>query len=250
MIDVNVTLGRWPFRRLPWDSTATLAAELKRRGVRQAWAGHFDGVFHRDTSAANDRLAEACHRYREGFLLPFGAANPSAPGWSEDLRRCREVHAMPGIRLHPGYHGYALDSPALRDFLLAATSFRLVVQLSVQLEDERTHHPRMRVPAMPLGPLLPLVDSVPGLRLVLLNHNRQLLPAALRELAATGRLCWDIAMREGVGGVADLAAAVGPGRVLFGSHAPFQYWESAELKLKESAFEPSVTATSSILWEK
>jgi len=67
MIDVNVSLGPWPFRRFPGDTPSDLVARLKRRGVTQAWAGSFEGVFHRDTSAANARLAKTQYCSLYGF---------------------------------------------------------------------------------------------------------------------------------------------------------------------------------------
>ena len=59
IIDVNVNLSRWPFRRVPCDETPRLVEALRRGGVQQAWAGTLDGLFHRDVAAANARLAES-----------------------------------------------------------------------------------------------------------------------------------------------------------------------------------------------
>src|SRR5690349_15363341 len=50
LVDVNVYLSRWPFRRPPGDETPALVAELRRQGVEQAWAGSFDAPLHRDVA--------------------------------------------------------------------------------------------------------------------------------------------------------------------------------------------------------
>jgi hypothetical protein len=234
IVDTNVSLGLWPFRRVPGDTPVDLVARLKRRGVVQAWAGSYDGVFHRDLSSANERLAKTCETAGSGFLLPFGAVNPNSPGWREDLRRCHEVHRMPGIRVHPNYHSYGLDHPAFAELLSEAHGRGLMVQTVLALEDERTQHQLMRVPPVDAAPLAGLVSKLSGLRLLILNRQRNPVGEGLRNLASAGEVYFDFAMTEGAGCVEELASTVSVERVVFGSHAPFQYFESALLKIKEA----------------
>jgi hypothetical protein len=235
LIDVNVSLSRWPCRRLPLDETTALVAHLRQCGVKQAWAGSFDGLLHRNLGAVNARLADECRRHGEGMLIPFGSVNPMLPDWEEDLRRCAREHRMPGIRLHPGYHGYKLDDPALARLLRLAVRERLVVQLVLSMEDERMMNPFLRAPAVDPGPLAELVKQNAGLRLMLLNTRSPLSVASLTALGGAGEVYLEIAMLEGVAGIERLLARMPTARLCFGSHAPFYCFESALLKLRESA---------------
>ena len=236
MIDVNVSLSRWPFRRLVGDEPESLVSGLRKRNVTQAWTGSFDGIFHKDLTSANARLANDCRRYGSGMLLPVGSINPKLPDWQEDLRRCHEEHKMPAIRLHPNYHGYDLKDRAFSDVLHQAAARRLVVQLVCSMEDERTQNPLMRVAAVDLSPLPDLLKNEPGTRLVVLNSNPTHNLDQLEKLMSAGNVCLDIAMVEGVGGVARLAQKISIQRVVFGSNYPLYYFESAMLKVRESGF--------------
>jgi uncharacterized protein len=193
LIDTNVSLGHWPFRRIPLDATSALVAKLRAHGVAQAWAGSFDALLHKDISAVNTRLTEDCRRHGRDLLVPFGAVNLALPGWEEDLLRCHHEHRMPGVRLYPNYHGYTLDTPAFARLLELAAA-----------------------------------------RVQLLNAFRTLRGKPVLDLAARG-MRFEIATLEGVEGIARLLAQIPGDRLCFGSHSPFFYFESAKLKLQESA---------------
>lgn len=234
MIDVNVSLSRWPCRRLLHDALPKLVEKLRQVGVTQAWAGSFDGLLHKDIGAVNVRLAKDCRQAPRGLLRPFGTVNPMLPDWREDLRRCHEVQRMRGIRLHPNYHGYQLDHPLFAELLALAAKRGLLVQLAVRVEDPRMQHPLMRVPDVDTKPLADLVTNCPQLQLVLLNSLQILRGDALKSLVATGRVHFEIATLEGVAGIARVLEQIPLNRLLFGSHFPLFILESAVLKLRES----------------
>ncbi|MBX6311402.1 MAG: amidohydrolase family protein [Isosphaeraceae bacterium] len=238
MIDVNIFLSRWPFRRLPQDEPEALVRKLRAQGVEQAWAGSFEALLHEDLAAVNTRLVETCRQYGDGLLVPFGAVNPRLPGWREDLNRCQEDHGMPGVRLHPDYHGYALDDPIFQELLEAAAERKLIVQVSLRMEDARTQHPALRLAPVDATPIAALLPQVPRLRLILLNALGDVRGVMLDRLVAAG-VSFDIAMLEGVGGIERFLAQYGADRLLFGSYAPLFYHEAATLKLRESALEPN-----------
>lgn len=231
IIDTHAYLSRWPFRRLAGDEPAQFLASMREQGVVQAWVGNFDGLLHKDIGAVNARLAADCRAHPAGLLVPFGTVNPTLPDWPEEVRRCRELHRMPGIRLHPNYHGYTLADPRFSEVLRLAVGSGLMVQLVVTMEDERTQHPLLQVPSVDLNPLAAIVPAVPSLRLIVLNQKHD---APVKKLSALGQVYFDFAMVERLRGVATLARQVSPERVVFGSHFPLFYLESAVLKMREA----------------
>jgi hypothetical protein len=261
LIDVNITLGQWPTRRVPCDNIDKLVEKLRTHNVTEAWASHYDGLFHTNLTDVNNRLAKLCAgvplvppvpssnhdnqlppEKALPQLAPFGEINPLAPNWEHELDRCANTHHMRGVRLHPSYHNYKLDHPNFATFLKAAADHKLIVQLAVLMEDARMMHPLMRVPPVDITPLEKLVFQTPGLRLVLLNA----LTSASRtdklyRLTNTGEVYVEIAMLETLSALETLVKDIPVERVLFGSHAPSFYFEAAVLKLQESNLPPAHT---------
>jgi len=171
IIDSNVHLFRWPFRRLKYDRTEALVRKLRRHRIVQAWAGSFEAVFHKQLDGANRRLADECREHGGGQLIPIGSVNPVWPDWEEDLRRCHEQYGMPAIRLYPAYQGYGLDHPELLRLLESAARRGLLVQIAIRMEDERVHHPSVVAPVVNASPLPKVLARVPEARVQLLNAD-------------------------------------------------------------------------------
>ncbi len=241
IVDVNVNLSRWPFRRLPFDDATSLFRKLKQSGVSQAWAGSFDGLLHRDIAGVNARLTDECKRVGSGMLLPVGSINPMLPDWQEDLRRCHEDHRMRIIRLHPNYHGYELDSNECHALCSLATKHGLVVQIVLKMEDVRMQHPLMQVPTVDVKPLQGLVEQHPDLRLVITNNYGTVSLDAAARLATTGKVYFEISHAERVGTLETLVRRVPFERLLFGSHFPFFNLEASLLKFRESHIGGAIT---------
>ncbi len=230
IIDTNVSLFRWPFRRLPLDETKTQVAKLRSLGITNAWAGSFEGLLHRDIRSVNDRLVAECRNY--GELTPVGSVNPVLPGWEADFSRCLNEHAMKVIRLHPGYHGYELSDSRFHSLLKHAGSAGCIVQIAVAMEDPRTQHDQLRVADVDLAPLPKAMGKAKSARVQLLNYRPR--RALIEKLGRTPGVYFDTARIDGTDGIPDLVRALPPGRVVFGSHSPFLIPEAALIRVHES----------------
>ena len=84
IIDTNLSLFQWPFRRLPLDDTSLLIKKMRALGITHGWAGSLDAILHRDLSSVNKRLVEVCANHPE--LTPIGSINPSSPSSASAAR--------------------------------------------------------------------------------------------------------------------------------------------------------------------
>jgi hypothetical protein len=242
IIDTNVHVFDWPFRKLKYAEPKKLVAKLRKHHITQAWAGNFEAVLNKQLDAANRRLAEACSAEGGGMLKPIGSVNPAWPDWQEDLQRCHEHYQMRGVRLYPAYHGYTLDHLEFVKLLAEAAKRGLLVQIVLRLEDERVHHAALDVGSVNTAPLVDALKRSPDTKVQLLNAAGTILGNNLPALVRDTKVTFDIAAVEGNGGIGRVIdgklltfrTAIPVDRLLFGSHAPFFPCESALLKLIES----------------
>jgi predicted TIM-barrel fold metal-dependent hydrolase len=234
-VDTHVYVGHWPHRRLASEEPDTLLAQLRKNDVTQAWVGSFDGLFHKDVAAVNQRLAETCRRVGDRAYIPFGTINPMLPDWEDDIRRCHEVHHMPGIRLHPNYHGYTLADSVVSEVLKQASNRGLIVQLVASLDEER--HQSLSPPSAKVD-LRPLEKASlhPNLRLVVTNGYHIAEDAAFRSLVPLSQVYFDFARASSSADVRQLGDSVGVRRVVFGSGEPLHAFESVGSKAVQQDF--------------
>lgn len=242
IIDTNVNLFNWPFRALKYRDTKALVAKLRKHRVIEAWAGSFEALFAKDMSGVNARLAAECREHGPGFLLPFGSVNLAWPDWQEDVRRCQEVHKMPGLRIYPGYQPFDLEHPEMESLVKMTAERGLVLQVVFGMEDPRVHHPIINVGPVSFTPLLKAVAGTANAKLELLHFSGAVRGEGLAQFLMQTNAVMDISRLESNGAVGQVLGAV-PGtlssrvpveRLLFGSHAPYFPLETALLKLVES----------------
>lgn len=243
IIDTNVNLFDWPFRKLKYGTTKALVDKLRKHRITQAWAGNFEALFHKDINGVNTRLAEECRRNGEGVLLPFGTVNLAWPDWEEDLRRCHEVHRMPGIRIYPIYQTFDLEHPDFRKLVQQVAARGMVLQIVGDMEDERHHHPIVEVRDVKFAPLVDVLKQTPDAKVQLTYWNHKVPRTLLDNLIRDTSVLLDTSRIEGAGEVGRLiegktwtgtATPIPVERILFGSHAPYFPVETNVIKLFES----------------
>src|SRR5262245_520503 len=242
IIDTNVNLFSWPFRALKYRDTRALVAKLEKHRIIHAWAGSFEALFAKDMNGVNERLAAECREHGRGFLIPFGSINLAWPDWEEDVRRCHEVHKMPGLRIYPGYQPFDLDHPAMETLVKMTSERGLILQVVFGMEDPRVHHPIINVRPITFAPLLKAMESTPTAKVQLLHFPGSTKGNDLAQFMAKPNTVMDISRLEGNGAVGRMigsitglpSARVPVDRIVFGSHAPYFPVETAILKLIES----------------
>lgn len=263
IIDTNVSLGQWPFRHLKYQGVKPLGDKLKKHRIKQAWAGNFDALFHKNIDAVNANLTRECASYGGSFFLPFGSVNLAWPDWEEDLRRCHEVYKMKGIRIYPSYQTFDLTHPDFPKLLHEVAKRKLILQIVGDMEDARNHHPIVINRNFTYAPLTGLLKKEKDAKVHLLYWNHRISAKQLDEFVDQTNVLFDISRVETNGGVEAMlegnknqkdrvfsfggmertiseipwgrnSKPVPAERVTFGSHAPFFPVEANLLKLFES----------------
>lgn len=231
IIDVNATLGPYPFRRLRYTQATDLVALMDRSGIGRAVVTSLPAVFYRDAHRGNEELIAAT-RAHANRLIPVPVANPNYVGWERDLTEAVERWQVKAVALAPEYHGYALTDPRGRAVLQRIAEYGRPVMLTQRLEDRRQRHAFDRAEDLSVAMLLEVARAFPTLKFLLVNWLG-LDGARMVDAGLKGRVLVDFARLQVIfrKDVPKLIDQLGVEAIAFGSHVPFDYVAAALVKL-------------------
>jgi len=224
--DVNLSLGQWPFQRFEIETPRQLAAHLRKHGIGEGWVCAVDSVLHPDPDVYD---AELFRRLRGIRSLQFvKTVNPTLPNWRDSLRAWVGEKGVRAIKIYPNYHQYSLKDPCARELAAELRRLRLPLLIAMRLEDERGHHPLMKVPGVPWEDVVSLARAFPRVPVVALcAYFRE-----ARALTAGSRnLYVDLSFMEAMDTLKMAVGAMPARQILFGSHTPFFYTRAEVMKL-------------------
>ena len=225
-IDVNVSLGFWPFQRFVTRTPAALAAHLRRLGIRRGLVSAIESILYPDPDVYDAACFQRISRYPE--LVPVKTVNPLLPNWPESLEGFRKNYVLGAIKLFANYHLYKLSDERVHSVVEYAARARLPVLIPIQVEDRRQHHWLMPVPRVPIADICALAKRFPKARLFALNAYDELAECG----SAPDNLYFDFSFVEFSDVLKGVSDTVSPRQLVFGSATPFLTTEAALEKLR------------------
>lgn len=231
IIDLNASVGHYPFRGLRYRTAAEVVGLLDRQGIDRAVVTSLHAAFYRDAHRGNEELFADAARHR-ARLVPVAAVNPRYVGWERDLAEAVGPWGSRAVALWPEHHGYKLDDEHGRAALAAIAARGLPVLLTQRLEDRRQRHRWDQAEDLTVAALLEAAAAHPTLRFLLVNWAG-LDGARLAAAGLKGRCLIDFSRLQVVfrREVPKLIETLGVDALAFGSHLPFDYVGPALVKL-------------------
>lgn len=232
MIDVNVFVGAYPWRKLPGTSPEAVLASMERVGVREAWVTHLPSLFWKDPAEGNGWLYQTAEKIPP--FRPVPVVHPGLPRWEADLEEALR-HGVPAVRCDPGYLGLAPIGADMLRLIQLAGDAGVALQSLVRLEDGRGRHPLDVAPELTPAVVRAWVRSHPTARFIITHADREFIEQV--HFGATpdeqARIWWDISWVWGPpeDHLALLLATVGVSRFLFGSGQPLRLAETPLARL-------------------
>jgi hypothetical protein len=234
LLDINASVGHWPFQHYNYNTCETLLERMNRFGVNVSVISNLNGIFYKNTQPANEELYAEINsdkRFRDRFI-PFAVINPIYAGWKDDLDICTEKLAIKGIRLYPLYHDYDLTDPSCLELVRSAKERNLVVALTLRMVDSRARSWMDIQKEWALKDIIPVVKAVPDARYMILNvANSTELDDDETALIKNTALVFDTSGRE-VSTLGELLKKFGNDKFAFGTHSPILDYLTGQLRIE------------------
>ncbi len=235
MIDFCCDIGNYAFREWPADNVVSTLPLLERAGIDKAVVASINAITYVSPQPANEILmADIKANDPDGRLIPYAVLNPIYPGWEHDMEDCREM-GFKGLKLYPNYHGYQVDDPPALRMINKATEFGWPVMVTVRIEDERHHHPLMKVNPTPFNSIVWACRQAPDATIILSGGNSGETPNFLAATAELPNCYAELSYVKGpICALHGLVERFGSKQMLLGTHMPFVYPGCGIIKITEA----------------
>ncbi len=231
MHDASVFVGHWAFSPAPTATVKDLIARLSAAEITGAAFSPAEAVLAPEPMTANCRLFAALAATQSaGFtVVAVPIIDPSLPGWEDHFAASLDAGGtmVRAVKIVPNYHNYSLDIPAVTALARECGERGIGLCVQVRMEDERSHHPLMRVPAVPPAAVVALAGEHAALPLLICG-------AYMAELTAY-RTCPTVSVElsfvESGFLLRDALASLDADRLLLGTHAPVHMIATSVAKL-------------------
>jgi len=233
-IDVNANVGHWPFKKLRYNTCASLLRRMNQFGVDVSVVANMNGVFYKNTQSANEELYDEI-RSDKAFsrrFVPFAIINPVYAGWRDDFHTCIKKMGMKGVRLHPLYHDYDVTEAPVIELVKMARDFDVPVAFTMRMVDSRQRSWMDLLKESTVKDYIPIMKEVPDAKYLLLNIcNGTGLTNEERAVLNKTNYMFDTSGRS-IDVVRDFLKNFGKDRFAFGTHAPILDYLSGMLRIE------------------
>jgi uncharacterized protein len=234
LLDINASVGHWPFQHYNYNSCKTLLGRMNRYGVNVSVISSLNGIFYKNTQSANEELfseISSDNQFRDRFI-PFAVINPIYAGWKDDLETCVSKFGMKGVRIYPLYHDYDLSDPSCVELVKIARDKNLVVALTLRMVDSRPRSWMDIQKEWALRDIIPIIKAVPDAKYMILNiANSTELSNDEAALIKNSDVLMDTSGRA-ISNLGVLINKFGKDKFAFGTHSPILDYVSGRLRIE------------------
>ncbi len=235
MIDFCCDIGNYAFREWPVNDAPATMELMADAGIDHAVVGSIDAITYVSPHSANeDLIGDVDINDRHGRLIPYTVLSPVYPGVEDDMEDSKDL-GFQGLKLYPNYHGYRVDDPPALRLIEMAASWGWPVIVTVRIEDERHHHPLMKVGPVALDSIIWAARQLPEATIILSAGNSRETPRFLEQTRDLPNVYAELSYVKGpMRALETLVDRFGSERMLLGTHMPFVYPGCGIAKIAEA----------------
>ena len=249
LIDINAHVGHWPFKKMIYNTCASLLGRMEKFGVEISVVSNLNGIFYKDTQSANEELFEELKSDKKfsNRFIPFAVLNPIYGGWQKDFEICTGKFGMKGICLYPLYHDYEITDPACIELVKKARDKGIIVTFTHRIVDSRQRSWLDISKEWTMKDIMPVIREVKDAKYFIVNAaNSMSLEQADDELLKNIDFLIDTSGRA-LSNPGDLIQRFGKEKIAFGTHSPVLDYLTGLLRIESLKPEEADEATKEMI---